>query len=142
MAALVPLFLAIWVLVSSQLTVTFADGPVRFTDLYGVARQADAALACPAGGQPHLYLAPQVTLDTVIHELAHAYDCQDDGALNGSPSARPAQRPSLVSDYCWQSDAEWYACAVLRYRDVHPDQVAPWGEAAITSAISAAERRD
>lgn len=141
MSALVPLFLAIWTMVSSQLGVTHLDGPVHFTDLYGNVRSADAALACAADGRPELYLSPDVTLDTVIHELAHAYDCLDDGTLNGSPMTRPAERPSLVSDYCWQSDAEWYACSVVRYRSVFPDDVAPWGNPRETRSSSAAETR-
>lgn len=114
--ALLELVTALWVLVGPQLSVRQLDGPVRFTDLYGAERQATAALECRRGGQPVLYLAPGIDLPTLAHELAHAHDCADDGKLNASPiqGARPAQRPAWVSDYCWNTDAEWYACWVVR----------------------------
>jgi hypothetical protein len=122
---LLPLLIALWTAVAPNLTVHRLDGPVLFTDLYGSAREAEAALGCPASG-PELWLSPTVSIETLVHELAHAYDCQDDGAMNASPTQRPAQRPAWVSDYCWGSDAEWYACSVVRYGDVHPDTVPGW----------------
>jgi hypothetical protein len=111
---------ALWLLVGPQLTVQHLDGPVRFTDLYGAARHAPAALECRGRGNAVLYLGPAVDARTLAHELAHAHDCADDGKLNASPirGARPAQRPAWVSDYCWNTDAEWYACWV-----VHSGQV-------------------
>ena len=110
-----------------DLTVHRLDGPVQFTDLYGNAREAEAALGCPAGG-PELWLSPTVRIETLVHELAHARDCLDNGVMDASPTQRPAIRPSWVSDYCWGSDAEWYACSVLHFGSIDPHQVSGWPE--------------
>jgi hypothetical protein len=126
MPALFSVFLSLWMLVAGHLTVHQLAGPVRFTDLYGSPREAEAATGC-VRGQAEMWLAPSFDMDTLVHETAHAYDCVDDGLMNNSPSLRPAVRPEWVSDYCWTSDAEWYACSVVYYRDVHPNRVAPWG---------------
>lgn len=139
MSAVISLLVTLWGLVGSQLIVSQLDGPVQFTDLYGSERTAEAALACPPGGPPQLLLSPQWSMETLLHELSHAYDCQDDGVMDGSPTTRPAERPAWASDYCWTSDAEWYACSVVHYGSVHPDEVAPWG-AATTAAEGAAAR--
>jgi hypothetical protein len=116
------LFVALWELIGVQTSVQYSHGPVSFTDLYGSERHAAAALECRPGGRPVLYLSPTADLETVLHEFAHAYDCIDDGVMNASPvgQARPARRPSWASDYCWDSDAEWYACWVVRARAVRP----------------------
>ncbi|MDA0301853.1 MAG: hypothetical protein O2822_04945 [Chloroflexi bacterium] len=82
-------------------------------------------------------------LNTLVHELAHAYDGMDDGRLNGSPGH---PRPPTFEEareltgvrgaweapdwYCWGAEtdplgrplnlsdelrhAEWYACEVAR----------------------------
>lgn len=115
MGTLFGLFVTLWALVGSGVTVHQLDGPVHFTDLYGNERRAPAALACPPDGRAVLWLGDRVDLETMVHELAHALDCSDDGQLNASPirGERPAVRPSWVSDYCWESDAEWYACWVV-----------------------------
>ena len=118
---LLELVTALFALVGPQLSVQYLDRPVRFTDLYGAERRAAAALECPRSGQPVLYLGPGADLPTLTHELAHAHDCADDGKLNASPirGARPAQRPAWASDYCWNTDAEWYACWVVRTGSIH-----------------------
>ena len=78
----------------------------------------------------------------VLHELAHAYDCQDNGVMDGSPISRPDQRPAWASEYCWAADAEWYACAVVQYRTLFPDEVAPWGhEEAVPAPVAPRARR-
>ncbi len=141
MNALISLLVTLWGLVGSQLVVSQLDGPVQFTDLYGTERMAEAAFACPPGGPPQLLLSPQWSMETLIHELAHAYDCQDDGVMDGSPTTRPAERPAWASDYCWNSDAEWYACSVMHYGSMHPHEVAFWGADA-TSIADAAVRGD
>lgn len=121
MSPLFALFVALWGMIGAQVDVRHVDGPVRFTDLYGNAREAQAALGCPAGGQPIMWLGADVDLETIVHELAHAVDCNDDGVMNASPiqGERPATRPSWVSDYCWNTDAEWYACWVVRSGSVN-----------------------
>lgn len=136
MLALFSLFLSLWSLVSAHVTVHPLSGPVPITDLYGSHRGAEAATDC-AGGRPAIWLSSNASVETLVHETAHAYDCLDDGAMNNSPSLRPAVRPAWASDYCWTSDAEWYACAVVYYRDVHPQRVAPWGKAAQAAAAVA-----
>ena len=133
MPALFSVFVSLWMLVAGHLTVHHLDGPVRFTDLYGSPREAVAATGC-VNGEAEMWLAPDFDMSTFVHEMAHAYDCVDDGRLNNSPSLRPAERPEWVSDYCWTSDAEWYGCSVEHYRDVHPYRVAPWGPQAIAAA--------
>lgn len=127
MQLLIPLFIALWTAVAPNLTVHRLDGPVQFTDLYGNAREAEAALGCPASG-PELWLSPTVSLETLVHELAHARDCLDNGKMDASPTIRPAVRPAWASDYCWLSDAEWYACSVVQFKSVSPHEVPGWPE--------------
>lgn len=136
MVGLLALLVTIWTLVSANLAVTQFDGPVHFTDLYGNARTAEAALACPAGEAPILLLSDHFSISTLVHELAHAYDCQDNGVMDGSLISRPEERPAWTSDYCWTVDAEWYACSVVQYRNVFPDAVAPWGDATVATAAA------
>ena len=110
---MVAVFIELMALVSAHTTIIYLDGPAVFTDVYGVQRAAEASLACTEG-HPTLRIAPDATLSTLVHELAHAQDCLDDGMLNGSPGTRPDTRPEGVQSYCWDSDAEWYACSVVR----------------------------
>ena len=133
MPAIYAFLVVIWSLVGGHVTVHPLDGAVAITDLYGSPRQAVAASSCHHQ-QPEMWLSPDVDVETLVHEAAHAFDCLDDGVMNNSPSLRPAERPDWVSDYCWRSDAEWYACSVVYYRDVHPSRVAPWGPAALAAA--------
>ena len=96
------------------------DGPVRFTDLYGSPREAVAATGCESGASV-VWLSKQgAGLEVVLHELAHAYDCADNGEIDGSPGARPSARPAGISDYCWLSEAEWYACSVTETGRLRP----------------------
>ena len=127
MQVLIPLLIALWTAVAPGLTVHRLDGPVQFTDLYGNAREAEAALGCSPGG-PHLWLSPTISLETIVHELAHARDCLDNGTMDASLTLRPAVRPDWVSDYCWFSDAEWYACSVVEFGDVNPHEADGWPE--------------
>ncbi len=133
MPALAPLLLALWALIGGHVQLYRLDGPVHFSDLYGSPRAAEAATGC-LEGQPQVWVSTGASLDTLVHEFAHAYDCLDDGVMNDSPSLRPRQRPDWVSDYCWQSDAEWYACSVVYYGSVSPHLVAPWGPDAVAHA--------
>jgi hypothetical protein len=113
MPELVGLYLTLWALAGAGVVVHEVEGPVHFVDLYGEERHAPGALSCQPGRPPELWISNDADLEVLAHELAHAYDCLDDGELNGSPAPRPAQRPTWVSDYCWSSDAEWYACDVV-----------------------------
>ena len=125
MQVLIPMLIALWSIVAPDLTVHRLDGPVQFTDLYGNAREAEAAMGCPASG-PELWLSPTVSLETLVHELAHANDCIDNGVMDASPTQRPAVRPAWASNYCWNSDAEWYACSVVKYGKVSPHETPSW----------------
>ncbi len=127
LVTLLALFVVLWELVAGHISIVNTPGTVQFTDLYGSEREAVAALECRAGGAPVLYLSPTADIETIVHELAHAYDCLDDGRMNASPMStpRPEQRPAWVSDYCWNTDAEWYACSVVRARSVHPAATPP-----------------
>ncbi len=116
--SLLALFLSLFAAVGPSLVVRPTDQGVRILDLYGSDRWVPAALECRPGGEPVLYVSPRADLTTLVHELAHAHDCADDGELNASPihGARPEVRPSWASDYCWNTDAEWYACWVVHSR--------------------------
>jgi hypothetical protein len=112
--------LLLWSFIGIDVELHPVDGPVHFTDLYGEERHAPGALACPTDGPPQLWLSGDAAPSIVVHELAHALDCSDDGSLNGSLGQRPHSRPDWVSDYCWSSDAEWYACSVTRAEPFAP----------------------
>jgi hypothetical protein len=134
MSPLVSLFFTLWTLAGSQLIVHPVDGPVRFTDLYGSEREAAGAVGCPGDGYAHLWVSRNVDLETLVHEMAHVWDCTDDGLMNASPinGVRPPIRPAWASDYCWNTDAEWYACWVAYSRSVNasPLEALPGGDRA------------
>jgi hypothetical protein len=46
----------------------------------------------------------------------------DNGEMDVSLKGQPSVRPDWASSYCWNSDAEWYACSVVRYGDVAPHE--------------------
>ena len=48
---------------------------------------------------------------TLVHELAHAQDCLDDGDINGSPLAPGAHLENAI-EHCMVNLAEYYACWV------------------------------
>lgn len=133
MSALIVVFMALWSAVGGQIDIHPSAEPVRFVDLYGQEREEPAALACAPGLPPQLWIGRGLTLDIFVHELAHAYDCLDDGLLNGSPMPRPEQRPDWVSDYCWDSSAEWYACWVTYTGSTSFPVVAPPDEETSTT---------
>ena len=114
MPELVGLYLTLWALSGVGVVVHEVERPVHFVDLYGEERHAPGALSCAPGEPPQLWISADADLEVLVHELAHAFDCLDDGELNGSLARRPAQRPTWATDYCWSSDAEWYACSVVR----------------------------
>ena len=114
MPELIGLYLALWALSGVGVVVHEVDGPVHFVDRCGEERHAPGALSCAPGQPPELWISTDASLGVLVHELAHAFDCLDDGELNGSPGQRPELRPGWASDYCWSSAAEWYACWSVR----------------------------
>lgn len=139
--SLLALFLSLFAAVGPDLTVRPTDQGVRILDLYGSDRWVLAALECKPGGEPVLYVSPRADLATLVHELAHAHDCADDGELNASPirGARPEVRPEWASDYCWNTDAEWYACWVVHSRGFD-DPSAPERDTPSSSTVGLALR--
>ncbi len=86
-----------------------------FVDGYGNIRLEPTAVGCTTGGVAVIYSPSSgLTLDILVHELAHAWDCVDDGVMDGSPIDRPAERPAWASDYCWTLRAEFFACSAQR----------------------------
>ena len=101
------------------------DGPFFYVDGYGNLRTELIATGCTSKGGAIVFLPTAgASLDELVHELAHAYDCIDNGVMDGSPIERPAERPTWVSDYCWLLKAEWFACSVQRY-GIHALTVLP-----------------
>ena len=95
-------------------------GPVRFTDLYGSPREAVAASGCMDGASKIWLSDEGASFEVLLHELAHAYDCADNGEIDGSPGGQAEHRPAWASDYCWDSPAERYACAVTETGQLRP----------------------
>ena len=82
---------------------------MEFTDLYGSAREAEAALGCDEG-TPHLWPSPTVTLETLVYALANANDCIDNGEMAASTTIRPTVHPaSGYPTVVGYPDAGWYA---------------------------------
>ena len=135
MSLLAVLVAQLLALVAGQVDVRTMDSDFLITDLYGQRRLAEAAFDCAEEGRPTLWLSKTAPEETHAHELAHAVDCLDDGMLNGSPSRRPSERPPWASDYCWDSDAEWYACAVVKHGRMDPHLAAGW--APVTRSLPA-----
>ena len=91
---------------------------VVVADERGVEHRAVAAMECrdDGSGESDIWLAvdrPWVAVVmTLTHELAHAYDCLDDGEVNASPLPADAQLHSILYG-CHSSLAEVYACWVV-----------------------------
>lgn len=107
MNALAGVFLLLWSLVGGQYQ-------WHNIDRYGDGLRL-GAFSCESGEG---WISPDAPLSIVVHELAHAYDCSDDGELNGSPGHAPQFHvsPALLASwgpgYNWR--AEWYAQEVVR----------------------------
>lgn len=113
MVALYQLIFFLMALLNGQVVYHEVDGTIDGVDIYGRERQAPAAMDC-FEGVPHVWLGDGVTFEIFAHELVHAYDCVDDGEMNGSPwPDRPPPWPvgeRIVTLDCWLSDVEWAAC--------------------------------
>lgn len=113
---LIELFLLLWSLVGGQFTWHNELPP----GLGEVAPHVYGGLSCKTR---EAWLAPSAGLEGAVHELAHAYDCVDDGLLNGSPGHAPDIDWGMVCDRlghpCPYWNAEWYAYEVVRTHRLH-----------------------
>jgi len=94
--------------------------PARFTDIYGVGRHELGAMACVPGETPVIWIAPNAPLTVAVEELAHLYDCLDDGVFNGSPMPAGA-----VLAWGGTADSAMQRLHTMRYRR-HPAEA--WAE--------------
>ncbi len=100
--ALVTLFVTLWSLVGGE--VTWHNG---LPPAYAQERVLSfGGFNCST---KEGWVTTNAPLRVVVHELAHAYDCLDDGKLNGSPGLYP---PVTLAP--WEDPAEWYAYEVVR----------------------------
>ncbi len=74
-------------------------------------------VVCWPSGRSEVHLPRTASFTTYLHELAHAYDCIDDGALNGSPLPPQSE---FVGEHrqCTLNEAQRYACYVEETGDV------------------------
>ncbi len=107
-AAIVELLL----LVGALTTFRFVDAKTIEVPFGGATLLTTGYALCERG-RPVIALATRApTLEaTLLHELAHAEDCLDDGAINGSllPLGASLRYPS---GHCVANRAEFYACWV------------------------------
>ncbi len=106
---MIGLMLYLFALVSASTSFVFYDEPQQVPGGVTVAR-----MSC-ADAQTTIYITPPVAVWIIVHELAHALDCQDDGRMNGSPW--PSTAAAGMRPYCLRSKAELFACSVER---LHP----------------------
>ena len=96
---------------------------------------ATTGYALCENGRPSITLAASApTIEaTLLHELAHARDCLDDGEINGSllPPGAALRRPS---GHCVANLAEFYACWVTEQAQ------RPSSETALAPAYEAARQ--
>ncbi len=74
-------------------------------------------VVCWPGGRSEVHLPRTAPFTTYLHELAHAYDCLDDGEMNGSPLPPSS---SFVGEHrqCTLNQVQRYACYVEEVGDV------------------------
>ncbi|MCC6236892.1 MAG: hypothetical protein IT299_04875 [Dehalococcoidia bacterium] len=107
-AAITELLLLVGALTSFR----FVSGPTLEVPFGGNTIQTTGYALCE-NRRPSITLAlsaPTIEV-TLLHELAHARDCLDDGTINGSllPAGATLRQPS---GHCVANRAELYACWV------------------------------
>lgn len=100
-------------LVGSLTSFRFVDGPLLEVPFMGAPLRTTGFTTCSELGRPTITLArgaPTIEA-TLVHELAHARDCLDNGVIDGSPLPVDGrlERPSA---HCTVNRAEFYACWV------------------------------
>ncbi len=108
--------LALLAMLGPYVVIETHEGPFGIYDSYGDLRLVDAATFCAGPGYlPMIVMTDEgLPLDVLAHELAHAYDCIDNGVMDGSPIERPAMRPAWTTEYCWMLHSEFFACSAQR----------------------------
>lgn len=109
MAALVELLL----LVGTLTTFRFEDAALLPVPFMGSTLLTTGYTTCSANGRPTITLARRAaTIEaTLLHELAHARDCLDNGVVDGSLLASGAILERSPA-HCHGNRAEYYACWV------------------------------
>lgn len=118
MAALFAAFVLLFQLVAGHTAITIHDGAPFLTRTVG--SQVTYSLGyvtCWSDGRSEVHLPQTAAFTTWVHELAHAYDCADDGELNGSPMPEDS---TFVGAHrqCVVNSAQRYACYVEETGDV------------------------
>lgn len=101
------------VLVSTLTTFRFEDAALIPVPFRGQTLLTTGYTECNEQGRPSITLAARAaTLEsTLVHELAHARDCLDNGVVDGS-LLPPAAVLLVPSAHCTANRAEFYACWV------------------------------
>lgn len=101
------------VLVSTLTTFRFEDAAVVPVPFRGQILLTTGYTMCSEQGRPAITLATRAASlePTLVHELAHARDCLDNGIVDGSllPADAILRLPSA---HCTANRAEFYACWV------------------------------
>jgi hypothetical protein len=100
-------------LVSMSTTFAFVDAERVHVPFQGALLATGGYMTCTEG-YAEITLAtraPEIEA-TLAHELAHAADCLDDGALNGSPLPEGATLARPIA-HCLADRVEFYACWVV-----------------------------
>ncbi len=113
------------ILVGSLTTFRFVSGPTLEVPFGGYTIETTGYALCE-NRRPSITLAssaPSIEA-TVLHELAHAQDCLDDGEINGSllPAGAALRYPS---GHCVANRAEFYACWVTEQAQVRAGAASP-----------------
>ena len=95
--------------------------PAHFADIYGAMRHERGAVACVSGEKPIIWIAPDASLTVAVEELAHLYDCLDDGVFNGSPMPAGA-----VLTWGGTADSAMQRLHTMRYRRHPAEARAEW----------------
>ena len=78
-------------------------------------REYSGVVTCEEGEPAVWWSNRRLTPEVIAHELAHIYDCIDDGELNGSTGhPRVFRRGVVYASHCLSNSREWYACEVVR----------------------------
>ncbi len=117
MTALITMFVLLLHLTAGYTSITVHDTPFLERRVGAQITVSLGYTLCWADGRSEVHLPQTAAFATWIHELAHAYDCADDGKLNGSPLPANSE---FVGEHrqCDDNEAQRYACYVEETGDV------------------------